>query len=130
MAIKNNNRKFFVEVFSPKHDWKYLGRIASFTGTEFFITHIKDPSKHFYIKEQGYPVNKELLEMLKNAGIRLIMIPQNGKTGFTAFWCEIDLYLLGITIQEPRTETQMVVPLKYLKETDKVDLEMIKEVHS
>ena len=115
--IKRTGNKFILEVFNPKHEWKLLGKLMTICvpdECEAFLTHFKMPEKHFYIKGLGYPINEELLQMLKNAGIEYIVIPESGKTGFSAYLAETEDYLHGDLIQEPLTEKQRSVPLKSL----------------
>lgn len=117
--IRHKGNKFYVEVFNPQHEWKYQGRVINLKeGQQAFLTHLKIPSKHFYIKRQGYPINKELLETLKNAKINYIIIPERGKTGFRCYLSPTTEYLHGETISEPLTEMQRVIPLRELKEVD------------
>ena len=126
--IKRKGSKFFVEVFTPKHDWKLLGIIITISipdEVDAFVTHFKQPDKHFYIKGLGYPINEELLQMLKNARIEYIIIPEDGKTKFTAYLAETQDYLKGDLIQEPRTERQKTIPLKDLSTID-IDRERLK----
>lgn len=126
MGIKHKNRKFYVETFFPEHEWKYQGKVTRFKDVDVFVTHIKIPSKHFYIKEQGYPLNKELLDALYNANIRYILIPEKGKTGFRAYIGETSKYRNGIEINEPKTERQKVIPLRELQENENITEEIIK----
>jgi hypothetical protein len=94
---------------------------------EAFATHVKLPEKHFYIKKLGYPINEELLKMLKNANIDYIIIPENGKTGFRSYIAFTDDYLNGELIKEPLTEQQRVIPLRNL-DTIEIDKERLKNV--
>ena len=125
--IKHKGNKFYVEVFNPEHTWKYQGRVIDLPKTESkaFITHLKIPSKHFYIKRQGYPINMELLEALHNARIPYIIIPEKGKTGFRCYLSPLTNYLHGEIISEPLTEKQKVIPLRELNEIN-VEEEKIK----
>jgi len=125
MAIKHKNKKFYVEIFTPEHNWKYLGKVSRFKDENVFVTHIKNPEKHFYIKEQGYPINKELLDALHNARIRYILIPERGKTGFRAYISKTDEYRHGTEISEPLTERQKVIPLRKLHENPHITEKMI-----
>ena len=72
---------------------------------------MKQPSKHFYIKELGYPINLELLEKLHIARIDYLLIPEDGKTGFRCYLGKTKEYLDGCLISEPFTEKQKVIPL-------------------
>ena len=119
--IKRKGSKFYIEVFTPKHEWKLLGVVITISipdDVDAFVTHVKRPDKHFYIKGLGYPINEELLQMLKNARIEYIIIPEDGKTGFLAYLAETHDYLKGDLIQEPRTERQRSVPLNTLTTID------------
>ena len=127
--IKRKGSKFYIEVFNPKHEWKLLGVIITISipdDVDAFVTHFKHPDKHFYIKGLGYPINEELLQMLKNARIEYIILPEDGKTGFIAYLAETKEYLNGDLIQEPRTERQKTIPLKTLS-TIKMDKERLKK---
>jgi len=75
-----------------------------------FVTHFKKPDKHFYIKGLGYPINEELLKMLKNALIDYIIIPEDGVRDFKAYLAETKDYLNGMRIHEPLTEAQRCLP--------------------
>lgn len=128
--IKRKGKKFYLEVFTPQHDWKLLGIVIVIMvpeEREAFVTHVKDPEKHFYIKGLGYPINEELLKMLKNANVDYIIIPENGKTGKRAFLAEVSDYLDGTMIQEPRTEMQRVIPLRNL-DTIEIDFGKLKNI--
>ena len=113
--IKRYGAKFYVEVYNPKPTLKYCGQIITDKkGIHFFCTHIKKPDKHFYIKSQGYPINKSLLEKLEKIKIRYIIIPEDGKTGFKVYIVKTSRYLKGAYISEPLTEPQLVIPLREL----------------
>lgn len=120
--IKRRGKSFYLEVFNPKPGWKFLGKIITINHPEIdgevkcFVTHFKRPESHFYIKNLGYPVNEELLKMLRTAGIRYILIPERGKRGFKAYIGAIKDYLNGELINEPLTEKQRSIPLKDLNE--------------
>jgi len=119
MAIIRKQNKFFLEQFYPKVELKYLGKVTTFQDTRIFCTHIKKPDIHFYIKQQGYPVNEELLQMLKNAQIHYILIPENGKTGFRLYITEVKNYLYnGIQIKEKHVEQQRIFPLKEMRKIE------------
>jgi len=117
--IKRKGSKFYVEIFNPKYQIRYCGRvIVTHEGHKAFCTHIKKPYKHFYIKEQGYPINKELLEELYKIKIDYLVIPEDGQTRFKTYLAETKKYLKGVHISEPFTEPQIVIPLRELKEID------------
>lgn len=88
----------------------YLGCIGKLHGEKVFVTHIKKPDEHFYIKGQGYAINDELLLVLKRAEIKYILIPEDGKTGFRVYIARVSDYLNGEYIKD--TEPQRVIPLK------------------
>ena len=126
--IKRNGYKYHVEIFNPKHMWKYLGRIIILQdNTKVFCTHMKKPNKHFYIKGKGYPINVELLMLLHNARIKYIMIPEDGKRDFKAYMAETNAYLNGFDIAEPLTERQKYIPLSECTEIP-VNKEQLKNV--
>jgi len=125
--LKHKGSKFYVEVFNPIHEWKYQGRVVTVKDTKMFITHIKIPSKHFYIKRQGYPVNKELLETLYKTRIPYILIPERGKTGFRCYLASTSDYIHGEEIKEPFIERQKVIPLRELREIN-IPERKIKEI--
>jgi len=119
--IKRKGNRFFLEVFLPQHDWKLLGIVITINVPDpqsAFVTHIKKPEVHYYVKGYGYPINEELLKMLKNAHIDYIIIPEDGKIEWKNYLAETDDYLHGDLIQEPRTETQRLVQLKELSTID------------
>ena len=122
MTIKRRGKSFFLEIFNPEPGWRFLGKtiVISYPGigegTECFVTHFKRPEFHFYIKNLGYPINEEVLKMLRTAGIKYILIPEQGKRGFKAYIGAIKDYLTGELIDEPLTEKQRCVPLKTLDE--------------
>lgn len=118
MTIRRKGDKFYVECFSPVHEWKFAGRLMNNGSKIIFITHFKNPEKHFYIKGLGYPVNEELLCMLRNADVKDIIIPEDGKRGFTSYLGSINGYLHGEFISEPKTEPQRSIPLKDLEIVD------------
>ena len=126
--IKRNGSKFYVEVFTPEHTWKLLGVVITISipdDVDAFVTHVKVPKKHFYRKGPGYPINEELLQMLKNAQIEYIIIPEDGAREKRAFLAETKDYLHGELLQEPKTERQRVIPLKNLDTID-IDFEGLK----
>jgi len=131
MTIKRKEKSFYLEVFNPHHDWKFLGKIIVINRpgiggeAECFVTHFKRPEVHFYIKNQGYPINEEVLTMLKTGGVEYILIPEQGKRGFKAYIGVIEDYLEGELIHEPLTEKQRSIPLKNLDEID-VDQEKLR----
>ena len=97
----------------------YLGCYGYFGDEKVFITHIKIPSRHFYIKGRGYPINEELLKVLKRAGIRYIFIPEETKReGFRVWIGKVEDYLNGERIVEPKAEPQMSIPLDWLTLTN------------
>jgi len=128
--IKRKGSKFYIEVFNPKHEWKLLGVIITISipdDCEAFVTHVKIPNKHFYRKGRGYSINEELLQMLKNARIEYIVIPEDGVREKRAFLAETKEYLHGELIQEPRTERQRVIPLINLDTID-IDVDRLKRL--
>lgn len=128
--IKRRGNRFYLEVFSPQHAWKFMGMIIMINHPgecEAFVVHFKKPGTHFYIKGPGYSMNEELLRMLENARIRYIIFPEDGKTGFHAYIAETKRYLQGDLRKEPRTETQRSVPLKELQ-TIAIDGKRLKEM--
>ena len=113
--IRRRGKRFYVEVFNPRHEWKLLGVLASIhipDETSVFVTHFKNPDKHFFVKGLGYPINYDLLKMLGTAGVEFIIIPEQGKTGFRAYLAETKAYLGGLVVSEPLTEPQRCVPLR------------------
>jgi hypothetical protein len=117
MTVKRDGKRFFLEVFNPVHEWRCIGKVVTFVSSrevDCFVTHVKVPGKHFYVKGLGYPINKELLVMLRNAKVDFILIPEEGKRGFRVFLAETEQYLSGEEISEPLTECQLVVPLAEL----------------
>ena len=115
--IKRKGNKFYVEIFNPKHDWKYLGCVITFRyGTNAFCTHIKDASRHFYRKEQGYPINLELLKTLYSVQIDYLVIPEDGETGFCCYLGKTKEYLEGTLVSEHFTERQKVIPRNELEQ--------------
>lgn len=126
--IKRKKNRFYLEVFTPQHDWKLLGIVITINipdEQDAFVTHVKKPEYHYYVRGQGYPINEELLKMLKNARIGYVIIPEDGKTGWRAYLAEVDSYLRGELIREPRTEPQRLVPLKELTTID-IDRDRLK----
>lgn len=126
--IKRKGSRFYLEVFNPQHDWKFLGMVITINipdECEAFVVHFKKPEVHYYIKGRGYSINEELLKMLKNARIDYIIIPEDGKTGFTAFIADTDKYIHGELRHEPLTEPQRSVPLNELSTVD-IDRERLK----
>ncbi len=126
--IKRKGSRFYLEVYNPQHDWKLLGIVIVIMvpdEKECFVTHVKQPDKHFFIKALGYPINEELLKMLKNANIEYIVIPENGKTGFRAYIAFVEDYLNGESVSEPMTEHQKMIPLRNL-DTIEIDREKLK----
>lgn len=126
--IKRKGNKFYVEVFTPKHEWKLLGIVITISipdDVDAFVTHVKVPNKHFYRKGLGYPINEELLQMLKNGRIEYIIIPEDGVREKRAFLAETKDYLHGDLIQEPKTERQRVIPSGNLDTID-IDFDRLK----
>jgi len=116
--ITKEGNKFYFELFYPEHRKVFMGNVVKFIDTKVFVVHIKKPDVHFYIKGQGYPINEELLNMLFNADIQYILIPERGKTGFKAWLGTTKEYIKGDLIHEPHTEPQRVIPLRWLKTLD------------
>ena len=128
--IKRKGSKFYIEIFTPEHKWKLLGIVITISipdDCDAFVTHVKVPKTHFYRKGLGYPINEELLQMLKNARIDYILIPEDGVREKRVFLAETKDYLHGDLIQEPRTERQRVVPLKNLDTID-IDFDRLKRL--
>ena len=128
--IKRKANRFHIEVFTPKHKWKLLGLVITISipdDVDSFVTHVEIPNKHFYRKGLGYPINEELLQMLKNAQIEYIIIPEDGVIEKRVFLAEARDYLQGELIQEPKTERQRVIPLKSLDTID-IDFEGLKRL--
>lgn len=115
--IRRKGNKFLLEVFTPEHAWKMLGIVITIhipDAVDAFLVHFKKPDVHFYIKGQGYPINYELLKMLRNALIDYILIPEDGKTGFRVYIAGASDYLHGESVHEPRTEEQRCIKLREL----------------
>jgi len=110
--IKNEGNKFYVEVFYPYNHWKFMGCVAFFKNIKVFVTHVKHPDKHFYVKGLGYPVNYALLCRLHSVGVQYVVVPENGKRGFNVYIAPISDYIRGVVVSEPQTEEQRVIPLK------------------
>jgi len=108
--IEKRGKKFFL--FGSNS--KYLGCVSRLKGERVFITHVKIPEKHFYIKGRGYPINEELLKVLRRARIEHILIPEDGKRGFKVWMGKVSDYLNGERIIEPMTEPQMSIPIDNL----------------
>ena len=76
-----------------------------------FLTHIKVPSIHFFIKIQGYAVNDELLSKLKDEKIEYIVVPEDAKRdGFRIFYAPI-LQFLDAPLMEENAEPQRGISL-------------------
>ena len=105
------------------HGRKFLGKLARTKDGEIFITHVKDPERHFYIKGQGYAINYDLLVILNNRGVKNILIPEDGKTGFRTYLTTVDDYLKGEGLYEDE-DAQRSLPLRKLSpiavERDKI----------
>lgn len=131
MTIKRRGKSFYLEVFNPKPGWKFLGKIITinyYGEKKCFATHVKIPEIHFFIKNLGYPLNNELLKMLKTAGIEYILIPERGKRGFKAYIGVIEDYLDGELIHEPLTEEQKSISLKNLDEINIDEKKLIETI--
>jgi len=115
MRVSKNIERFGKRFYLYGAKSMFLGSVATVNGVRCFITHIKKPSRHFYIKGQGYPINYELLKVLERAGVGCIIIPEDGKTGFRCYLANVRDYLDGALIKEPLTEPQKVIPLRQLK---------------
>ena len=87
------------------------------TKIHIFISHVKKPERHYYVKGRGYPLNLELLHSLKAGGVNLVMIPEEGKTGFRCYSGTVDQYLCGEMVCDGMEE-QRCVPLDDLKQLD------------
>jgi hypothetical protein len=104
--------------FHGSYGRKFLGKIAKNNKDgEFFITHVKDPERHFYKIGGGYPINHELLTILHNRGIKKILIPEDGKTGFHIYLTTVDDYLKGEGIHHDE-DAQNYVKLNELPTID------------
>ena len=79
-----------------------------------FVTHVKKPERHFYVKAHGYPVNEELLHLLKNIDIDYILIPEDGRSGFRVYLACVSDYLSGVAVDN-YGEKQRCIPLKNLR---------------
>jgi len=118
MRVSKNIERFGRRFYLYGDRSIFLGSVATINGVRCFITHIKKPSKHFYTKGQGYPINYELLKVLERAGVGCIIIPEDGKTGFRCYLAKVEDYLDGVLVKEPFIEPQKVIPLKQLKMID------------
>jgi hypothetical protein len=96
---------------------KFLGKLAKNKDEEFFITHVKDPERHYYVKGQGYPINHELLTLLYNRGVQKILIPEEGKTGFRVYLGFVEDYSKGERLHEDE-DAQCSIPLHDLAPVD------------
>ena len=107
----------FLEVFNPKYRNLFLGSIIVLdNGSKIFVTHIKKPEKHFFIKEKGYPINLELLKKLESIGVKNIVIREDSsRFGMRMFISSVYDYLSGVYVKEHFVDTQMVIPLQNLK---------------
>lgn len=126
--IKKEGDKFFLEVFYPEHTYKFLGKLITFIDTKAFVTHIKNSAEHWLRKGQGYAINEELLNLLYNAGVQHILIPEDTKTqGFRVWRASVGEYLKGDFFHEEHTERQRCIPLRYCKELN-IDKPTIKRM--
>jgi len=130
MKVIRDKRKFYLEVFNPVHEKKFLGRILTLQAggedVEVFVTHFKKPNTHFYIKGQGYPVNNDLLLALKNANVKFIMIPEEGKQDFRCYLTKIENYFSDSRlVAEEKAEPQRVIPCMEMKSL-KMDKEILR----
>jgi len=129
--VFRKGKKFFIEVFYPQHDKKYMGKILTFKAdgqeVDVFCTHFKKPNKHFFIKQQGYPLNDKLLKKLKIAGIKFVMIPEDGNV----FKCYIarlnDYFSESRLVAEEKAEPQRVISNRELDTIDKVEKNVLKK---
>jgi len=112
--ISHDNNALFLRASFGR---KFLGKLARTKEEEIFITHVKDPARHFYIKGQGYAINYDLLIILLNRGVKNILIPEDGKTGFRVYLATVDAYMKGEGLYEDE-DAQRVVPLKELPPVD------------
>lgn len=103
--IYKKDNRFYLD------NYKYLGKVEK----GIFVIHTKKPDIHFYIKGRGYPINEELLKVLRRGGVKDILIPEEGKTGFRIYLGNVEEYLNGERIEEPHTEPQRVIPLERLE---------------
>lgn len=125
MIIRKKD-SFYLETFVGKYDQKYLGRIITDKNNiKLFITSLKQPRKHYYFKGQGYPINKELIDMLLKINVKYIIIPEQEKLPantldleqpLKTYIAETKQYRNGNKVKEPHVEEQRVIPLKQLKE--------------
>jgi len=132
VKIVRENKKFYLQVFYPTDEKKFLGKILTFSDVkekiDVFCTHIKKPHVHFFIKEQGYPINNELLKQLKTAGIKYVMIPEKGKNGFNCYLAKMkDYFSKAAVINEDKAEAQRVIPLRELHPLDRIPEHKLKQ---
>ncbi|MBS3748143.1 MAG: hypothetical protein KGY67_00400 [Candidatus Thermoplasmatota archaeon] len=106
-----------METFVGEYDQKYLGKIITDKQNEkFFITSLKQRGRHYYFKGQGYPVNKELIHMLRKINVNYIIIPEQRNQTFKTYLATTEQYYKGRKVKEKHVEEQRVIPLKKLKE--------------
>ena len=133
MAIRRKKRRFYLEVFNPEYRTLFMGSVCTVSAgksdslVRVFVTHIKRPDRHFKVLERGYAVNYDLLRMVKQIGVTLIIVPEDGKNGFRVWSAPIDLFLNGEALHDE--EEQRVVPLAEMHQlSEKVDKEQIRHL--
>ena len=123
--IEKKGNKFFLETYFPETEWKYLGKIIEIHGVKAFVTHLKKPEIHFYFKGKGYPVNEEMLKLLKPINVSVIIIPEESKSGVTTYYAStVKEYLDGGLIIEPQTEKQRYIPLEAMSILPNIKLDL------
>jgi len=110
--IRKQNKKYYLKY---KENWKFMGKTLEINESKAFCTHIKQPDKHFFVKYRGYPINEELLQFLLDNNISLLIIPEDGKTGFKAYLATVISYINGESIKWDE-DVQRVIPLKDLEQ--------------
>ena len=113
--IKHKGNKFYLEIFTPEHRWKYLGKVIDFYGICCFMTHLKIYEKHFFYKYLTYPINLELLDKLKLINVKLVAIPENNYQMVKIYLAPLKKLLQGGIVHEPSTEKQRCIPLEEMK---------------
>ena len=106
--------------------WLRAGKFLSLNGEKAFSTHVKIPSKHFYRKGLGYPINAELLHSLKLRKCDIILIPEEGKKQNKVYLAKTKDYLNGQYLHDD-FDLQSVIPLRNLEEIHGIDFEKLKE---
>lgn len=82
----------------------------------------RNTKSHFYFKGGGYPISNSILKVLKEKGVKTIVIKERGVRAYSIYEATLEKYNNAVLIKEGGFESQRCVPLKEMSLIRRIDL--------